>query len=102
MPSPQTGTISELEKVEFPQYNILIWNDNVSDFEMVLRLIQLVFSYSEMEAYELTKQIHDENNAIVWSGSYEVGELKMEQSKKFIAEHSEYLSKLKITMEEMK
>ena len=102
MPAIKTGTTEELKKVEFPQYTIVIWNDTVSDFEMVVRLIQTVFSYSEMEAYELTKKIHDENNAIVWSGSYEVGELKMEQSKKFIAENAEYLSKLKITMEEMK
>jgi ATP-dependent Clp protease adapter protein ClpS len=102
MPITKSGIDDRIKKIEFPKYNIIIWNDNVSDFEMVVRLIQHVFNYSEMEAYGLTTQIHEENTCIVWSGSYEVGELKLEQSKTFIAEHKEYLSQLKITLEEVK
>jgi ATP-dependent Clp protease adapter protein ClpS len=96
----ETETVEEESMIMFPNYRILIWNDNTSDFEMVMRMIVEVFSYNEMEAYEITTLIHKNTNATVWSGSYEVGELRLEQCHKFILENKQYLRELKVTLEE--
>jgi ATP-dependent Clp protease adapter protein ClpS len=96
----ESETVEEQDIVDFPNYRILIWNDNTSDFQMVVQLIMVVFAYTEMEAYEITTLIHKNMNATVWSGSYEVGELRLEQCHKFILENNDYLKELKVTLEE--
>ena len=95
-----TDTTQEEETFLFPEYRILIWNDETSDFRAVLALIQEVFSYPEQEAYEITLSVHENTNATVWSGTYEVGELRLEQAHAFIKNNEEFLKELKLTLEE--
>jgi ATP-dependent Clp protease adapter protein ClpS len=96
----ETETVEEESMIMFPEYRILIWNDSSSDFKMVMMLIKDVFSYTDMEAYEITSLIHKNTNATVWSGSYEVGELRLDQCHKFILENKDFLNELKVTLQE--
>lgn len=90
------------QKIEFPKYKIIIWNDDTSVFELVVKLLEVVFSYHETDACKITTDIHETGKIIAWSGTYEVGELKLEQCNKFKNEFNEYLKNLKITLEEDK
>jgi ATP-dependent Clp protease adaptor protein ClpS len=94
-------TVEEESSIHFPEHRILLWNDETSDFEMVMSLLVVVFSYNELEAFEITKLIHENTNATVWTGTYEVGELRLEQCQNFISENKEFLKDLKVTLEEV-
>lgn len=86
---------------ESPRYNIIFWNDDKSDFEHVVVLLVAVFSYNEIESLETTKKIHEEGNAVVFTGCKEVCELRMTQCEKFKKDHPKYLKELKITLEKI-
>jgi len=95
--SPETTVDSLI--IESPRYNIIIWNDNKSDVNLVTVLIAKVFNYSEIESIELTKKIHEEGNTIVWTGNKEVGEFRMNQCEKFKKEHAAFIGDLKISLQ---
>jgi ATP-dependent Clp protease adapter protein ClpS len=97
--SPQTTDDIVIE--ETPRYNIIFWNDDKSDFEHVVVLLVTVFNYNEIESLETTKKIHEEGNAVVFTNSKEVCELRMEQCEKFKKEKSKFLKELKITLEKV-
>ena len=62
-----------------PPYVIIIFNDDVHTFEFVIKVLCTVFRISVERAFNHAHEIHENNQAIVWSGSREVGELKIEQ-----------------------
>lgn len=41
--------------------------------------IQKVFGYSLEKASKLTEKVHEQGRAVVWTGQFEVAELKKEQ-----------------------
>jgi len=85
---------------ESPRYSIVIKNDSKSDFGHVILLLTEVFSFSELEAIEITKKIHAEGNAIVWTGCKEVGELRYNQCDKFKKDNAAFVGDLEITLEQ--
>ena len=102
MSSTKTKTKSKTKIVvtKPPLHNIVIWNDETSSFEMVKKLIEVVFNYDETQSKEFTKKIHENDNAIVWSGSKEVGKTYIAKTDHFKQKFPQYLSNLKITLEE--
>ena len=62
-----------------PPYNVIIKNDDFHSMAFVVLTLMKVFNYEKMHSFKLMVQIHEEGEAIVWSGSKEVAELKAEQ-----------------------
>lgn len=63
----------------YPQFNVIVHNDDDHTFQYVVVAMQKVFKYSLEKSAELTIAIHEKGLAIVWTGSKEVAELKEEQ-----------------------
>lgn len=62
-----------------PPYAVIIENDDLHTFYYVIEVLQKVCGYNEQKAFVLTSQVHVKGEAIVWSGSLEVAELKRDQ-----------------------
>jgi ATP-dependent Clp protease adaptor protein ClpS len=62
-----------------PPYHVILDNDDHHSFEFVMGVLQKALGYNEQKCYELTLLAHHSGRAIVWTGSKEVAELKMEQ-----------------------
>src|SRR5579863_5161565 len=66
-----------------PPYAVIVENDDVHTWLYVIEVLQKVFGYDEQKAFVLTAQVHYSGQAIVWSGSLEVAELKRDQIRGF-------------------
>ena len=83
--SSNAGTTTEpIEHVEvktrrLPPYNVILENDDHHSMEFVLGVLQKTLGYDEQKSFQLMMLAHESGQAIVWSGSKEVAELKLEQ-----------------------
>ena len=82
-----------------PDYVIVVWNDESSVLEYVIVLMMKVFDMDELEAFEKSREVHENDSAVVWEGSYEIGEVMMEQCNSVKLEYFEELGNLMITLE---
>jgi ATP-dependent Clp protease adaptor protein ClpS len=76
----------EREKVRTktqPPYAVIVENDDLHTFEYVIEVLQKVLGYDLQKAFVLTSQVHLSGQAIVWSGTLEVAELKRDQIRGF-------------------
>ncbi len=62
-----------------PPYAVILENDDDHTYEYVMEMLQRVFGKTLEEAFVLTKQVDEEDEALVWSGQKEVAELKRDQ-----------------------
>jgi len=62
-----------------PPHAVILLNDDKHTFLYVIDVLIKVFKYSLEEAKKITLEIHEEGEAVVWTGSKEVAELKAEQ-----------------------
>ena len=62
-----------------PPYNVILENDDYHSFEFVVEVLRKALNLSVERAYQLTEQAHTTGRAVVWTGSKEVAELKVEQ-----------------------
>ena len=62
-----------------PPYIIIVLNDDFHTFEFVIKVLSTVLRISLECAFQHANKIHDNGLEVVWSGSKEVGELKIEQ-----------------------
>lgn len=81
-------TTKPIEKEEtktrrLPPYNVILENDDHHSMEFVIGVLQKALNYSEQKSYQLMLAAHETGQAIVWSGSKEVAELKLEQMQSF-------------------
>lgn len=68
------------EKVRrLPPYHVILLNDDDHSFEFVVHVLRQVFGYELEKAYTLTMEAHQQGRAVVWTGSKEVAELRVEQ-----------------------
>lgn len=67
----------------FPDYTIIIHDDDDHTFPYVMDVLQQVCGHPEETAYRLTHRIHFAGRACVWQGPLEVAELKCEQIREF-------------------
>lgn len=66
-----------------PPYNLILENDDYHSFEFVMDVLQKALGYNQQRAFLLTHEAHTKGRAVVWTGSKEVAELKLEQIKSF-------------------
>jgi len=66
-----------------PQYSIILFNDDDHTGVYVVELLVKVYRHQLKKAIELTNNIDQKGQSLVWVGSKELGELKIEQTKNF-------------------
>jgi ATP-dependent Clp protease adaptor protein ClpS len=80
---PETTTVpEEAEEVRtrfLPPYNVILENDDHHSFEFVVDVLRKVLACTQQRAVQLTLEAHTKNRAVIWTGSKEVAELKVEQ-----------------------
>ena len=82
---PEIGVATKTREQEetgvklLPPYNVILDNDDHHSFEFVMEVLRKVLGCTEQRAFQLTEQAHTKGRAIIWSGSKEVAELKVEQ-----------------------
>lgn len=62
-----------------PPYNVILENDDFHSFEFVIETLQKALGCNEQRALLLTYEAHTSGRAVVWTGTKEVAELKLEQ-----------------------
>ncbi|MFE4104716.1 ATP-dependent Clp protease adapter ClpS [Almyronema epifaneia] len=66
----------QVTRKPYPNYKIIVLNDDFNTFQHVAEcLMKYIPNMSSDRAWELTHQIHDEGQAIVWIGPLEQAEL---------------------------
>jgi ATP-dependent Clp protease adaptor protein ClpS len=66
-----------------PPYNVILENDDWHTFEFVVDVLRKALGCSQERAFVLTREAHTTGRAVVWTGSKEVAELKVEQIRSF-------------------
>jgi ATP-dependent Clp protease adaptor protein ClpS len=80
---PETVTRHRL----LPPYHVLIENDDDHSQVFVVAVIRKVFGYEEAKAIELMHTAELAGEAVVWTGSKEVAELRLDQVRTFHEKH---------------
>ena len=62
-----------------PPYAVVLHNDPVNHFDYVARVLQKVFHYGGGKCLWLTLRAHVAGRCIVWTGTLELAELKVQQ-----------------------
>lgn len=87
--SGNTGTTTkpdveeEIKTRRIPPYNVILENDDHHSMEFVIDVLQKALGYSVERSYQLMLQAHTSGQSVVWTGSKEVAELKLEQMLSF-------------------
>ena len=66
-----------------PPFHVILENDDHHSFEFVMGVLQKALGYNQQKCFQLTMLAHESGQAIVWTGTKEVAELKMEQLQSF-------------------
>jgi ATP-dependent Clp protease adaptor protein ClpS len=66
-----------------PPYHVILENDDHHSFEFVISVLRKVFGVSEERALQFAVEAHKTGRSIVWTGSKEVAELKVDQISTF-------------------
>jgi ATP-dependent Clp protease adaptor protein ClpS len=81
---PDTGITTKPKKAittrtrRLPPYHVILENDDYHSFEFVMEVLCKTLGCTEQRAYQLTLQAHTTGRAVVWTGSREVAELKVD------------------------
>src|SRR5690242_14589413 len=85
-PSDTGVTTKPVEKEKthrYPPFNVILENDDFHSFEFVIEVLRKALGCTEQRAFQFTEMAHRTGRAIVWTGTREVAELKMEQMVSF-------------------
>ncbi len=74
---PQTDEATKTRLL--PPYNVILENDDYHSFEFVVMVLCKALGYSVERSVQYTLQAHETGQSVVWTGSKEVAELKLEQ-----------------------
>ena len=79
----KTKDISIVEKMEEfvddSEYNVILYNDDVTPFDYVIAVLIQIFSYDVNEALQITLHVHENNSAIIATTSMENAYAKVEE-----------------------
>ena len=73
----------QTERKILPPYHVILLNDDFHSMQFVVAVIQKVFGYNQERSVKLMLKVHEQERAIVWTGSKEVAELKQDQVQTF-------------------
>ena len=81
MPSP--AVLPEVEtdwRLKYqPPYHVVLYNDDDHSYAYVITMLQQLFGHSSEKGYLMAKEVDEEGRAIVFTGTKEFAELKVEQ-----------------------
>jgi ATP-dependent Clp protease adaptor protein ClpS len=66
-----------------PPYNVILDNDDHHSFEFVVGVLLKVLGCASEKAFQLTNLAHTSGRAVIWTGTKEVAELKVDQIQTF-------------------
>jgi ATP-dependent Clp protease adaptor protein ClpS len=66
-----------------PPYHVILENDDYHSFDFVISVLRKVLGVTEEQALAFAVEAHKSGRAIVWTGSKEVAELKVDQIHSF-------------------
>ena len=75
----ETYPAEEIRTRTIPPYNVILLNDDHHSMEFVMEVLCKVLGVAAERAYQFMMEAHTSGRAIVWTGSMEVAELKLEQ-----------------------
>jgi ATP-dependent Clp protease adaptor protein ClpS len=79
-PKPRTKPSDPKTKPKFqPPYAVVVLNDDDHTYAYVIEVLCRVCRVSAEKAFKLAQQIDRTGRAVVWTGSFEVAELKRDQ-----------------------
>ena len=79
----QTGPDTRTRPRRVPPYHVVLENDDHHSFEFVVEVLTKALGCSFERAFQLTTLAHSTGRAVVWTGSKEVAELKVDQIHSF-------------------
>jgi ATP-dependent Clp protease adaptor protein ClpS len=66
-----------------PPYHVILDNDDFHSFEFVIGVLVKTLGCTTDRAVKLAWKAHTEDRAVIWTGSKEVAEFKLEQIRTF-------------------
>jgi len=72
-----------------PPYNVILENDDFHSFEFVVMVLSKALGCSFDRSVQYTLEAHETGQSVVWTGSKEVAELKLEQLTTFHEERAD-------------
>jgi ATP-dependent Clp protease adaptor protein ClpS len=72
-----------------PPYNVILENDDYHSVEFVVMVLCKALGYAVERSFQLMLQAHETGQSVVWTGSKEVAELKLEQITTFHEERAD-------------
>jgi ATP-dependent Clp protease adaptor protein ClpS len=66
-----------------PPYHVILENDDDHSFDFVVDVLQKALGFSVQRAFLCTQEADSTGRAVVWTGTKEVAELKVEQIRTF-------------------
>jgi ATP-dependent Clp protease adaptor protein ClpS len=70
-----------------PPYAVIVENDDLHTYQYVIEAFSKIFGYSTQRAFRLALEIDTSGQALVWSGTKELAELKRDQIRGFGPDH---------------
>jgi ATP-dependent Clp protease adaptor protein ClpS len=80
---PKTSPHQETHTRRIPPYNVILENDDHHSQTFVVAVLCKALGYSIERAYQFMLEAHTRGRAVVWTGSKEVAELKVDQIRTF-------------------
>jgi len=82
---PRTRPDSDLatRTRRIPPYQVVLANDTQHSYSFVVEVLHKALGYTPQKAQQLTEMAHTSGRAIVWTGTRELAELKLEQITSF-------------------
>jgi ATP-dependent Clp protease adaptor protein ClpS len=78
-PARRTAPAQREQPKFLPPHAIVLHNDDHNGMDHVVAALMSVFHYSTLKSIKLMLEVHFSGRAIIWTGSLEVAELKVEQ-----------------------
>lgn len=79
----KTKTQERTRTRKVPPYNVIIENDDHHSEGFVVEVLQKALGYSAQRSFQLMLLAHTSGQSVVWTGSKEVAELKLDQIQSF-------------------
>jgi ATP-dependent Clp protease adaptor protein ClpS len=75
----RTKTNKKRKVRRIPPYNVVLLNDDFHTMDFVVEVLSKVFGYKMERCVQLTLLAHVSGRSIIWTGTKELAELKVEQ-----------------------
>jgi ATP-dependent Clp protease adaptor protein ClpS len=79
----KTNPREETHTRRIPPYHVILKNDDFHSAGFVVTVLTKALGCSSERAYQFMMEAHTSGRAVVWTGSKEVAELKVEQIRTF-------------------